>query len=141
MPKLRWMLLKQFFLGNNLPMQIRENKDFPQQKLLQLPSANVNFEGWNCKNDKIIFLFFNFSSCPLIRICAMVNWRSFYANNLHPFSFMVEARSSIMCPWYSIFNFFNDKNFFQLIAAFCKMLLYFDILRVKIWNEMKWSSS
>ena len=35
------MLLRQFCIGNNLLMQIRENTDFPQQ----LPSAEANFEG------------------------------------------------------------------------------------------------
>lgn len=44
-PKLTWMLLKQFHLGNNLPRHIRENKDFPWQKPQQLLSTKVNFEG------------------------------------------------------------------------------------------------
>ena len=35
------MLLRQFCLGSNLPMQIREKTDFPRRK----QSAKVNFEG------------------------------------------------------------------------------------------------
>ena len=35
-PKIN-MLLRQFCLGNNLTMQIRENTDFPRQKPLQMP--------------------------------------------------------------------------------------------------------
>ena len=38
------MLLRQFRLGNNLPMHIRENTDFPEQEPRQLL---VNFEGCN----------------------------------------------------------------------------------------------
>ena len=38
-------MLRQFRLGNNLPMHIRENTDFPRQKPWQLPSAAANFEG------------------------------------------------------------------------------------------------
>ena len=40
------MLLRQFQPSKNLPTQIRENTDFPQQKPLQLPSVKANFEGW-----------------------------------------------------------------------------------------------
>ena len=39
------MLLRQFRLGSNLPMHIRENTDFPWEKPLKLPSAKANFEG------------------------------------------------------------------------------------------------
>ena len=40
-------MLGQFCFGNNLLTQIRKNADFLQQKPWQLPSAEVNFEGWN----------------------------------------------------------------------------------------------
>ena len=43
--KLTWMLLRQFHLTNNL-MTHGENTHFPQQKPRELPSAEVNFEGW-----------------------------------------------------------------------------------------------
>ena len=43
--KLTWMLLRQFCLGNNLLMHIRENTDFPWQKPWQLSRAEVNFKG------------------------------------------------------------------------------------------------
>ena len=36
------MLLQQFRLGNNLPMHIRKNTDFPRQKPQQWPSAEAN---------------------------------------------------------------------------------------------------
>ena len=32
-------------LGNNLPMHIRENTDFPRQRPRQLQSAEAHFEG------------------------------------------------------------------------------------------------
>ena len=41
MQKLTLMLLRSFRLGNNLPMLIKENTDFPRQ----LPSVEANFEG------------------------------------------------------------------------------------------------
>ena len=40
------MFFGQFCLGNNVPIHIRENIDFPQQKCRQLLSAEVNLEGW-----------------------------------------------------------------------------------------------
>ena len=43
-------MLRQFYLGNNLPTHIRENTDFPWQ----LPSAQANF-----KSCKILSLFDN----------------------------------------------------------------------------------
>ena len=36
---------KQFRLGNDLPLHIRENIDFPRQRSRQLPSTEANFEG------------------------------------------------------------------------------------------------
>ena len=42
-----WMLLRQFCLGINLSMHIRENADFPWQKTQQLATAGANFEGCN----------------------------------------------------------------------------------------------
>ena len=38
------MLIRQFHLGNNLPMHNTENTDFPWQKPRQLPSAEA--KGW-----------------------------------------------------------------------------------------------
>ena len=39
------MLLRQFCLGNNLPLHIKKNIDFLRQKPQQLPNAKTNFEG------------------------------------------------------------------------------------------------
>ena len=39
------MLLRQFCLGNNLPMHIKENTDFLREKLWELPVVKANFEG------------------------------------------------------------------------------------------------
>ena len=50
------MLLRQLRLGNNLPMHIRENTGFLQQKPRQLPSAEANFEGWVTKM-LVLFLY------------------------------------------------------------------------------------
>ena len=38
------MLLRQFYLDNNLQRHNRENTDFDRQKPRQLPSAKANFE-------------------------------------------------------------------------------------------------
>ena len=43
MQNLTLMLLQQFRLGNNLPMHIRKNTDFPRQKPQQWSSAEANF--------------------------------------------------------------------------------------------------
>ena len=39
------MLLRQFYLGNNLAAHIRENTDFLWEKPPKLPSFEANFEG------------------------------------------------------------------------------------------------
>ena len=39
------MNVKTICLGNNFPMHIKENTDFPQQMPQQLLSAKANFEG------------------------------------------------------------------------------------------------
>ena len=38
------MLLRQFWLGNNLPTHTKENTDFPWQKPWHLQSPEANFE-------------------------------------------------------------------------------------------------
>ena len=43
------MLLRQFCLGNNLPMHIKENTKFRRQKPRQLPSAQANFKGYGLR--------------------------------------------------------------------------------------------
>ena len=45
-PKINMIVVKTICLGNNLPMHIRENLDFPRQKLRQLSSVEANFEDW-----------------------------------------------------------------------------------------------
>ena len=39
------MLLRQFYLSNNLLTHMRENTDFPRQKPWQLPGPEANLEG------------------------------------------------------------------------------------------------
>ena len=73
--KINMNIVKNICLGNNLPTPIRENGDFPRQKLRQFPSAEANFEGcvchylivgdnWNSSSQEHFFPILSVIHCP-----------------------------------------------------------------------------